>query len=70
MTPGKGSKYREFYDLSGRITYMVMPRKMPARIAQSVACLGLRLGVCRLVPGAAPVSSCQLLVKGLALTAG
>ena len=23
MTPGKGSKYREFYDLSGRITCMV-----------------------------------------------
>ena len=22
MTPGKGSKYREFYDLSGRITCM------------------------------------------------
>ena len=24
MTPGKGSKYREFYDLSGRITCMAM----------------------------------------------
>ena len=23
MTPGKGSKYREFYDLSGRITCMI-----------------------------------------------
>ena len=23
MTPGKGSKYREFYDLSGRITCML-----------------------------------------------
>ena len=23
VTPGKGSKYREFYDLSGRITCMV-----------------------------------------------
>ena len=25
MTPGKGSKYREFYDLSGRITCMGRP---------------------------------------------
>ena len=25
MTPGKGSKYREFYDLSGRITCMIEP---------------------------------------------
>ena len=24
VTPGKGSKYREFYDLSGRITCMVV----------------------------------------------
>ena len=24
MTPGKGSKYREFYDLSGRITCMLV----------------------------------------------
>ena len=24
LTPGKGSKYREFYDLSGRITCMVL----------------------------------------------
>ena len=28
VTPGKGSKYREFYDLSGRITCMIkgLPR--------------------------------------------
>ena len=24
VTPGKGSKYREFYDLSGRITCMII----------------------------------------------
>ena len=24
--PGKGSKYREFYDLSGRITCMIISR--------------------------------------------
>ena len=27
VTPGKGSKYREFYDLSGRITCMVSQTK-------------------------------------------
>ena len=26
VTPGKGSKYREFYDLSGRITCMAIRR--------------------------------------------
>ena len=31
MTPGKGSKYREFYDLSGRITCM-MARGLKFRI--------------------------------------
>ena len=29
MTPGKGSKYREFYDLSGRITCMPRPHSPP-----------------------------------------
>ena len=38
MTPGKGSKYREFYDLSGRITCMARAiatalRSMAAAIA-------------------------------------
>ena len=28
MTPGKGSKYREFYDLSGRITCMQGCRRL------------------------------------------
>ena len=28
MTPGKGSKYREFYDLSGRITCMHIIKKL------------------------------------------
>ena len=28
MTPGKGSKYREFYDLSGRITCMSETRML------------------------------------------
>ena len=31
MTPGKGSKYREFYDLSGRITCMVGILALPFR---------------------------------------
>ena len=29
MTPGKGSKYREFYDLSGRITCMQIMSPQP-----------------------------------------
>ena len=32
MTPGKGSKYREFYDLSGRITCMTYMQVNPDRM--------------------------------------
>ena len=43
MTPGKGSKYREFYDLSGRITCMVpSSQKRSELIAENAGFLKIR----------------------------
>ena len=41
MTPGKGSKYREFYDLSGRIT--CMPQLFTMDIKHQIIEIGLEI---------------------------